>query len=295
MREALRPGDKTLTIVRLAGWLLLAGGLALGVTIGLPELERRSIARDLESTGPLRVEFTNPPRWFQIDEALRAELAGTVVNAVGPEGRSTRIRSGLVDAHAALEDTHWFESLDRLRWIDADTIRVDGRWVTLAGVVEAELEGEAKDVLIDDRGHRLAYAFEPHTARHLPRIVGADRVHAPSVGEAWGEDVLAGIMLQRLIAGESWADEVASVDVSGHGDPNRGLVLRTNRCSIIWGLAPNEADPAEVPSAAKLAYLAAFNDEYGRFDEYCMDGEFDVRHDMMLMQSPASIVLTDPP
>ncbi|MEE2973371.1 MAG: hypothetical protein VX672_09610, partial [Planctomycetota bacterium] len=117
LREALRPGDTTLTIMRLSGWLVLAGGIAMGVMIGLPELERRSIARDLGSTGPLKVEFTNAPRWFQIDEALRSELAGTVVNAVGPEGRSTRIRSGLVDAHAALEDTHWFESLDRLRWI----------------------------------------------------------------------------------------------------------------------------------------------------------------------------------
>lgn len=295
LKEALTPGDTTLTIVRVAGWVVLAGGIFAGVTVGLPELEARSIERDLASTRPLKVEFKDPPRWFEIDDALRSELEGTVVSAVGSDRRSTRIQSGLADAHRALEDTHWFESLDRLQWIDADTIRVDGRWVTLAGVVDAELEGEPKDVLVDERGHRLAYAFEPNTARHLPRIEGAARTHAPPVGEAWGDDVLAGINLHRLIADEPWIDQVASVDVSGHGDPSRGLVVRTNRCSIIWGLAPNEADPAEVPSASKLAYLAAFNQEYGRFDEYCMDGEFDVRHDMLLMQSADSVVLgTDP-
>lgn len=295
IKAAITPGDKGLAIIRVTGWLVLAGGIAAGVTMGLPEIEARSIARDLESDRPLAVHFTNAPHWFKIDEDLRSELEGTVRSAVGERGRSTRIRSGLVAAHAALADTHWFKKLDQVRWVDADTIQVDGTWVTLAGVVKAELDGESKDVLVDDRGHRLAYAFEVGTAAHLPRIQGAARTQAPMVGEPWGDDVLAGITLHRLIASEPWAEQVESVDVSGHGNPGRGLVLRTNLCSIIWGLGPNEANPAEVPATAKLAYLEAFNDEYGRFDEYCMNGEFDVRHDMLLLQPSDPIVLGDTP
>ena len=290
LKNALVPGPTTLIVVRVAGWLLLIAAVTSGLVIGIPELEQRAVARDLQSSKDLTIEFQGAPDWFRIDRSLPLELEGIVINAVGAERRSARIRDGLIDAHAALEASHWFESLDQLRWIDADTIRVEGRWVRPAAVVYAKIDGEDKDVLVDVRGHRLAYAFEPGTARDLPRIKGADRGQAPPVGEPWGEDVVAGIVLHEAIAARPWSDQIQIIDVSNHRNPKRGLVLRTNGCSIVWGRSPDDPSPSEVPTAQKIEYLDYYVREFGDFDEHCAGGEFDARPDM-LIQSPGSVIL----
>lgn len=289
LQETLTPGPATKTAIRITGWLALAAGVTTGLVIGIPELEQRAVARDLQSTNDLTIEFQNAPDWFRIDRTLPRELEGIVINTVGDQRRSARIREGLIEAHAALEGTHWFESLDQLRWIDADTIRVEGRWVRPAAVVYAKIDGENKDVLVDVRGHRLAYAFEAGTARDLPRIKGADRSLAPPVGDFWGDDVVAGIALHDAISDRDWSKQIQLIDVSNHGNSKRGLVLRTNGCSIIWGRSPDDPSPSEVPTAQKLEYLDYYAREFGDFEEHCAGGELDARPDM-LIQSPNSMI-----
>lgn len=286
-RERLTPGPGVRIALQSLGWTGLLVGVGVGTAIGLPELERRAMARDQAMPGGVEIVFPQPgwyaenPEWT-LPEVDR-ELHDLVVDAIEAHPRSPRVRDGLVEAHRSLEASHWFRQIDRVRWIDSRTVQVEGEWERPAAWVTTRIDGRDRDILVGADGRRLPFEQEPSDGR--PRLVGIDASSVPEVGETFGDEVVAGIALQELLSAFSWSDQISSVDVSGLAGSSEGLVIRTNRqCSIIWGSPPRaQIDASEVTVRQKLDFLDYFDRSFGRIDAKCSGnngpGRVDLRHD----------------
>jgi hypothetical protein len=266
--------------MRSLAWIGGIGLLGWGVAKGVPELERRAVARDLDLVRTIEVEFADEPGWFRTDPDLRPTLEGTVAAAIGIDRASTANREGLAAALKALQTSGWFEVVRQVRWSGPGRVVVEADWVDPAVVVHGLIDGEAKDVLVDRRGRRLPYAFEPGMALSLPRLIGPARRQAPRIAEPWGDDVEAGIALHQLMGSHPWYDQIRSIDLSTFGEAD-GLVLRTDDCSIIWGLPPDVNSLGEPPALDKIQYLDALVAQYGRIDTHCLGGRISLPADVV--------------
>lgn len=276
----LAPGPRTTAVLRAAAWFVAIGLVGWGIAAGVPELERRAAARDLDRTTTLEVVFLDEPTWFRTDPELVPHLAGTVQAAIGGERASTADRSGLIAARDALGLSGWFEQVRQVRWDGIGRVVVEADWVVPTVVVRARLDGSPMDVLVDRHGRRLPYAFEPGKSLAVPLLLDPARGEAPAVGESWGGDVEAGIALHDLLRGHQWYDQVRSVDLGNFRGDN-GLVIRTDDCSIVWGLHPGTNSLAEPPARDKLRYLDALVSQYGRIDSHCLGGRISLPADVV--------------
>lgn len=290
VRERLKPGPGVRIALQSLGWTGLLVGVGVGTAIGLPELERRAMARDQAMPGGVQVIFPEPG-WYAEDPAwtlpeVDHELQGLVIDAIEAHPRSPRVRDGLVEAHRKLESTHWFQRIDRIRWIDSRTVEVEGEWERPAAWVTTTIDGKDRDILVGSDGRRLPLEQEPSDGR--PRLIGIDASSLPEIGDTFGDDVVAGINLQELLSAFPWSDQISSVDVSGLTGGSEGLVIRTNRqCSIIWGAPPrSQVDASEVTVRQKLEFLNYFHRNFGRIDAKCSRnngaGRVDLRLDYAL-------------
>jgi hypothetical protein len=267
-------------VLRVFAWL---GGIVLlgwAVSAGVPELERRAVARDLDRVDTITVEFLDEPGWFRSDPELRPTLEGTVAASIGIDRATASERRGLVAARDALLACGWFEDVHQVRWMGPGRVQVVADWVEPVAVVHGQLDGEPRDVLVDRRGRRLPYAFDPGMALALPRLVFPRLGHAPRIGEFWGDDVAAGISLHQLMRQHAWYDQVRSIDLSQVGKSD-GLVLRTDDCSIVWGLPPDANSLGEPPALDKIQYLDALVAQYGRIDTHCLGGRISLPADVV--------------
>lgn len=275
-----------MVVLRAIGWVGVLAALGWGIAAGVPELERRAAARDLDAVNRLEVVFLDEPAWFRSDPDLVPQLVGTVQAAVGRDRAFTAERSGLVAALDALRASGWFERVEQVRWDGVGRVVVEADWVVPSAVVRASLDGQPRDVLVDRRGRRLPYAFEPGKALAMPQVHHPARTTAPAVGEHWGSDVDAGIALHGLLRDHPWYEQVRAVDLEGfHG--RDGLVLRTVDCSIVWGLPPGENSLAEPPASDKIRYLDALVAQYGRIDSHCLGGRISLPTDIVTYTSAA--------
>ena len=302
LAEQLNPGPRVRLAVQALGWTGLLVGIGLGTVIGLPELERRAMARDQALPGELRVVLPDPgwyanhPNWTlpRIDQ----ELQNIVIESVDRHARSPRVRDGLAEAHARLSESHWFTRIERLRWLDPRTVQVEGEWERPAAWVETKTGGQELDIMVGSEGRRLPLQEERSDRR--PRITGVDPGTIPPIGGDFDENVMAGIALHRLLAPFPWKDQISSIDVSGMAS-NEVLVIRTNQgCSIIWGAPPQaRVDASEVTIRQKLDFLNYFDRNFGRIDAKCSrtngSGRIDLRIDYALWMaidgegSPSSV------
>ena len=289
LTERLTPGPKVRMAVQALGWTGLLVGIGLGTVLGLPELERRAMARDQALPEDLRVVLPEPG-WFAEDPdwtlpEIVNELQSIVTDSVDDHVRSPRVREGLTEAHRRLNDTHWFKHIDRLRWIDPRTVAVEGEWERPAVWVEARIDGRDRDLLVAANGRRLP--LDEERSDRGPRLTGLEPGSIPPVGQDFDQDVLGGISLHRLLAPFPWSDQISSIDIAQMASEGY-LVIRTNKgCSIIWG-APPEAriDASEVTIRQKLDFLNYFDRNYDRIDANCSltsgSGRIDLRIDYAL-------------
>lgn len=286
LRRRFEFGPRAQLGLRILGWVVLLGGVLAGVLVGIPHLEERRVARELDAADTLEVVFTTAPTWFSIDPDLQEELHSAVAMSIPSDLRSTGMSQGLQEAHRVLADSGWFERIEQVRWGGEHRVEIDAAWVVPTAVVHGNIDEEPMDVVVDREGRRLAYAFDPGTARDLPRILRPTRSTAPPVGEYWGPDVTAGIKLHTLIRDRPWYDQVRSVDLAGFGG-QRGLVIRTDECSIIWRTPPGEHSLEEPPAEDKLKYLDTLESWRGRIDPHCHGGEIDLSWDVVTYRASA--------
>jgi hypothetical protein len=78
--------------------------------------------------------------------------------------------------------------------------------------------------------------------------------------------VKAGLDLLRLISTKPWRDQVAAVDVGEYLSKHRLVLVSKWNGRTVWGGAPDEVVPGEVPSDTKLRRIDVLVKEFGQVD-----------------------------
>ena len=58
-------------------------------------------------------------------------------------------------------------------------------------------------------------------------------------------------------------------------------MIRTDDCSLVWGLPPGTNSLAEPPAVDKLGYLDSLVAQYGRIDSHCLGGRIHLPADVV--------------
>jgi hypothetical protein len=242
-----------------AAWLLGLVAILTGWIIGVPRL-RQAVAEAARAE-QTTVEFADLPTWVNGD--LLAMLVMTAQVQLGGDPLDQR---DLVLVHDALLNTGWFDSIDQVRRVRADLVRIHATFVRPFAVIRDD-EG---DHLVDPRGRLLPRSYAQGEASRFIVITGAhfDRPQRP--GAQWdGADVTAALRLTRLLDSKPWLGQVSSIDAADYfsREDGGGLIITTDRGSrIIWGSAPGEEQAGEATAERKLSYLDYQAEHQGHID-----------------------------
>jgi hypothetical protein len=243
--------------LRIASWGVGVAAVVLGSWLGVPRL--RAAVSEAQWADSVAIEFADAPVWVEDDLrdklilTARAQLSGDPL--AGDE---------LMLVHRALLNEGWFESIEQVRRVAADRVRVEATWVKPFALVRDD-EG---DHLIDPYGTLLPRTF-PHDGAAAAWIVITgpryDRPQRP--GAQWdGADIAAALRLLRLIDQQPWLGMVRSIDVSKYV-PDGDLEMITDRGSrILWGSAPGDEEAGEAAPKRKLMYLQYQAEHYDHID-----------------------------
>lgn len=266
-------------VLMICLWGLFLGGAVLALGLGVPELLERRAQTLKGTTGGLLLE--NPPDWFNATPQLAAELEHL---ALGAAGNDPTDRTGLVRAHAALQESGWFRELKRLHRRSDGTIVVEGTLVHPFAVVR----WGNWDHLVDEDGNLLDWPYPSGSASpSLTLITGAEtppptnESGALDFGRCWASarELEAGLALARVIEQSDWRAEIRSIDVSAYLD-TRCLWLDTGTGPrISWGIAPDDLSASETSTSDKLRMLDWIHATHGDLNALPRT-EIDIRHDV---------------
>ena len=286
-----------LKTIALVAVLAAIGG---GFTIARQHVERRFVY----PSHPPKVVLTNKPAW------MSEFLTNQIIAAVQPTtAHSAMDHQLLVDRTDLLRANPWVKSVKQVRRAyhegPGDVIEIECEWRTPAALVQ----WRDHYWLVDSDGVKLPERFD---GRQLPllvyttdrqvnlRVIEGVLTGPPGAGEIWrGEELIAGIELAAVLAGQPWANEIERVNVANFGgrlnpaavpgghpggketggataptsggpttpaDPQLTLITRYNT-EIRWGRPISEKDFfVEVPWQRKVARLEQIWKRYGRVD-----------------------------
>ncbi|MEY3020858.1 MAG: hypothetical protein RIS86_54 [Planctomycetota bacterium] len=285
LRDSLRGLAPRVPLVASAATLVAIAGLAWW---GLPRLrERADLAPPPAAGEALAVRFTSAPEWF--DGLRQAEVAAEVARAVGEGSMLDATR--LARAHAALQASGWFHSIEQVTLDDGGGFLVEATFVRPFAVVRHA----GFDFLVDTGGRVLPMQW---TAGHRPAsphyvaIVGASRPVVGAYGTPWpGADVAAGLELARALADRPWNELVAAVDVSTYESSESLALITQDGGRVVWGQAPGTRTVAELPVETKLGLLDYLHATHRRIDGG--GGRIlDLRSDLVTLQAEAARLAT---
>jgi hypothetical protein len=237
---------------------------ALGLAIAAPLLER---AVSATAPRPREIRFVHTPEW--IGDSLIEHLGRIATRHIGNDAPT---RSQLIDTHAALEHSGWFDTVRQVRRTASGDIDIHAVFLNPVAIV-TDAHG---DVLVDEIGRPLPHGTRMGGYAHHLRITNPGQNRPTRPRRAWpGDDVVAALRLQALLADRDWLDQVTAIDLS---DFNRigSLVLVTRQARIIWGSPPGEEIPLETLTERKLIRLDKGFHATGRIDQHYR-GTLDLR------------------
>jgi hypothetical protein len=260
--------------------VLIFGGIAAGIVLGVPVLQDRLAQRTHASA--VRVDFewpklaateqppqqTRPPAdaapittqtWVptSIQDELMAVAHTAVESASDPFSQK-----GLRRVAEDLEKSGWFESIDAVtRRRDRDgvaCIHITATWRIPAAVVRM---GD-HDFLVSWKGGSPKVVLL--NAQQQPELTAG----MPTHGQTWpGVDVRAALELLAVIESRPWAAQIRAIDLSQYFAKRQLALVTTRNSRIIWGGGPSDTIPGEVASDIKLARIEALAARFeGRID-----------------------------
>ena len=274
-------------VVSICMWLLLAAGVVLAMGLGLPHLAQQH-AQTFEGTRA-EVVIENAPEWFRATPGLAKEVHTLVAEA---SGSNPNDRIALVRAHALLEKTGWFRSVERVHRESDGTIRIVGTMVHPFATVR----WGSSDHLIDSDGKLLNRRFPQGQANpNLPLIIGArtpppsNDAGDPAFGEFWPqtESMTAGMDLLHLLHSKPWFADIKAVDISAYRESNCLWLSCEGGAKICWGLGPEKISAAELTPAEKIHLIDSVCTLYGPLNTLT-PVEIDVRHDLATVSTTAA-------
>lgn len=285
-------------IASIGASVAVFGGLAWGLTFGVPVLEERLMLR--AHAVPVRVVFDWPPlgglstpatpgsvepaTWLPL--AVRDELMATAHAAI-ERTADPLSPDGLRLVAQTLADTGWFEAITAVRRDrskdGARVLRIEAQWRRPAAVVRL---GEL-DYLVSWSGQIMPVAYPRGTSGQVA-IVGASqqptRVDGRVAhGQVWpGRDISAALEVLSVVRPQRWIDQVEAIDVSAYASSRQLALLTTWGNRVVWGGAPSDHVPGEVSAAVKLARLEALARRFG--------GRIDAGHRVLEIAGPVTTV-----
>ncbi len=243
-------------IGRGAVQLVLLAAVAVGIALGMAELDRRVHADD-RFLGPPAIELVGIPP--DLEEVIRERVLVSVDDADWTEPELCRRLA------ANLAESGWVAGVERVRRLSDRRIEVRCRYRTPFAMVQSD----GGFLLVDSYGVRLPGRY-PYSPR-LPLVQGVGG-GAPEAGREWtAKDLSAALGVLSRLRAEPFADQVTAVLVHNYGGRRdrhaAHLELATDRAGgrIIWGSAPGE-EIEENSAAQKLAILRRNHELHGRAD-----------------------------
>jgi len=205
---------------------------------------------------PEQVELPQLPEWIHSD--LRAEI----FRNASLDGPLSIMDDDLAERIAAACALHpWVDRVRSVRKYHPARVVVEleyRRPVLMVEVPGGLLPVDACGILLPSQD------FSAVEAARYPRFSGQDSLPLGTVGQPWGDPLVAGAAEIAELLGPVWDHfELARIVVlplpehPQRLEPIYGLVTRGDS-QIVWGRAPHAESPGEPPAAEKLAILKRY-------------------------------------
>lgn len=286
------PEGSTRKIVLACVGLLLAAGVVLGASLGIPALGRQAAVRIHERSDSIFIQLT-PPGWMPqstYDTIMdRAEAAYRA--SAGELGATAALRPEPLRAvQEAMARTGWAAStpvVTRRRPTRSDSdpegggrndIVIDMDWRRpVAAVRSAAFQAQARpglrDTAIDANGTVLPLSGPPESFPGLKVILNPSRMPRPAdaadVNPVWpGQDIRDALALLGVLGREDFANQITGIDLAEHAQGRRLLIVTTTGGRVVWGAPPGGEGVyrGEVPDESKLANLRSLIQATGQLD-----------------------------
>lgn len=247
-------------------------GLVVGVVLGLKPLERK--ASQLTASVPTTIDIRWPtvpgqPSVTWIPETERASLEQLATAAVGNDSDRFSV-DALERVGKAMTGSGWFQDSPppRVTRGTGGRVVVQGAWRVPAAVVRRD----GVEQLISWEGLPMPYS-KPAGESRFP-VIDSPAQKAPKAinGEldystAWaGDDIASSLELLQVLLRQSWASQVAGIDVSNYGTDHVLVISTPFGTKIVWGGRVSKPALGEVSSAQKIAHITQLFQEHKRID-----------------------------
>lgn len=227
----------------------------------LTHFERVELWIDWENLPP----FLQSPSYAPVLRELEHQVALTANDRVLDESLAQRIAASLDRTELG-----WVKGVNRVIVRPNGRVSVDCEF----RYPRAFVSWAEHCYLVDEDGVRLPgeYTLRECSYQRGLMVRGVEAPNPP-VGHFWpGEDLAAGLQLARMLAGQPYRNQVASISVENFEgritNTQPHLVIATDRAGsrIWWGRAPDQEMGVENSAEQKLALLRRLYDRYGRID-----------------------------
>ncbi len=245
-------------------------GLVVGFVLGLKPLERKASLLTLRVPTSIDIRWPTVPGNPQvtwIPQPERTSLESLALAAIGND--SDRFSSDALErVGKAMTGSGWFQEPPNVSRDTGARVVVQGAWRVPAAVVRRD----GVEQLISWEGLPMPYS-KPAGESRFP-VIDSPSVKAPrtSSGDvdyatAWaGDDIAASLELLQVLLRQTWANQVAGIDVSSYGTDRVLVISTTFGTKVIWGGRVSKPALGEVSSAQKLAHMTQLFVEHKRID-----------------------------
>lgn len=274
----------TRRIARATAWVILLGGTAAVLFMTVPDLLEERARTIPANHGRIELMTTSTSQG-KLPAELTNKLEALVLRHAGPRPHE---RSGLINAHEALDASGWFRSISRLHRRSDGTIVIEGELTEPFAVVR----WGNWDHLIDRDGRLLDWPPYPagEANPEFTVLTGAqspppfnEATGAHDYGNLWPDtlEISAGNTLAALIRDRTWRSEIQAIDISRYRRDRCLWLVTRGGPRICWGIAPDELNPAERSWQDKLSTVDLIRHDYGPFAGMTSK-PIDIRNDISL-------------
>lgn len=257
--------------------LAICGAIAIGLVRGLGPLEQR--AASIISTAAPRVTIAWPtlperadhkqyPDGTWLAEQFQEELLRRASDSLARSGSDPFGRAALGQLCESMRTSGWFEGTPTVSRRSGGEIHVSGKWRIAAAVVR---DGN-RDRLLSWNAQVMPVEYgSGQSGLTIIRGTGSKSPRTPQ-GQVdylavWpGEDVVAALELLAVVRQQSWAAQVAGIDVSRFEKTRQLELLTRTGGRVVWGGRPSAPLRGESTTVSKLAKIDRLNRDFRVID-----------------------------
>lgn len=249
-------------------------GVVIALVVGLRPLEKRAAELSAKTPATIDIRWPEVPttqrtnqRVTWVPQEEREQLVSLAQSAMGANADQFSM-DALERVGKAMGASGWFTQPPTIRREVGGKIVVEGFWRVPAAVVRRD----GMEQLISWEGKPMPL-LKPAGQTNFP-VIESPTLGAPktSTGEvdhmtAWsGEDIAASLELLQVLLRQTWAKQVAGIDVTNFAKDRILIISTTYGTKVVWGGRVSKPALGEVSSAQKLAHMNQLFQQHQRID-----------------------------